>query len=95
MKFIDISFLFLLGIATLTPSSAHAFSKLINGLESMTSSYLIPLAGVVAGACFIIFVTLSYFRQEEYQRKVANIVFLCVIAATGLEIINTITGHFR
>ena len=95
MRFIDISFLAWVGLSFLgNSSSAHAFSKLINGLETITSSYLIPLAGAVAGASFILFVTLSYFRQEEYQRKVVNVLILAVMTGAGLEMVKQIIQHF-
>ena len=96
MRIIDISCVMFLSFALSigAPANAHAFSKIIRGLESITSAYLVPLAGAVAGASFIVFIMLSYFRQDEYQRKVLNVLLLSVIAGGGLEMIKKITEHF-
>ena len=76
--------------------SAHcmAFTRLKNGFETITNTYLLPLTGVVAGTALITFITLSYFRQEEYQKKAAAVIGLSIFAATGLEIIKTIIQSF-
>jgi len=79
---------------TLLPSNTHAFSKLKNGFETITSTYLIPLAGAVAGASFILFVTLSFFKQEEYQKKAANVAILSIFAGSGIEIIRSLIQSF-
>ena len=97
MRFIDISFYFWIGLASyffVIPQRAYAFSKIINGLESITTSYLVPLAGAVAGASFILFVTMSYFKQEEYQRKIVNVLILAVITGAGLEMVKKVIQHF-
>ncbi|MFG1486117.1 hypothetical protein [Halobacteriovorax sp. RZ-2] len=71
-----------------------AFSKLKNGFETITSTYLIPLAGAVAGASFIMFVTLSFFKQDEYQKKAANVAILSIFAGSGLELIRNLIQSF-
>ncbi len=73
---------------------AFAFSKLKNGFETITSTYLIPLAGAVAGASFILFVTLSFFKQDEYQKKAANVAILSIFAGSGLELIRNLIQSF-
>jgi hypothetical protein len=78
----------------LLPSNAYAFSKLTNGFETITRTYLIPLSGAVAGASFILFVTLSYFKQEEYQKKVANVLVLSIFTGCGLELVTNIIQSF-
>lgn len=84
----------LLGGALLAPTNVYAFSKLKNGFETITSTYLIPLAGAVAGASFILFVTLSFFKQDEYQKKAANVAILSIFAGSGLEIIRSLIQSF-
>ncbi len=71
-----------------------AFSKLKNGFETITSTYLIPLAGSVAGASFILFVPLSFFKQDEYQKKAANVAILSIFAGSGIEIIRNLIQSF-
>jgi hypothetical protein len=74
--------------------SAFAFTKLKNGIESITQSYLIPLAGAVAGASFIYYVTMSFLKQEEGQKKAANVFITSVFIGAGSEIINTVIQNF-
>ena len=76
------------------PSNVYAFSKLKNGFETITSTYLMPLAHAVAGASFILFVTMSLFKQEEYQKKAATVVVLSIFIGGGLEIINKVIESF-
>ena len=83
-----------IGGAIMAPSNAYAFSKLKNGFETITSTYLIPLAHAVAGASFILFVTMSLFKQEEYQKKAATVVILSIFIGGGLEIINKVIQSF-
>ena len=71
-----------------------AFSKLKNGFESLTSTYLLPLVGAVAGAALITYIILSFFKQEEYQKKVASVFGLSVVGAAGLEVLNSIIQNF-
>ena len=78
----------------LFPVDANAFTKLQNGFETITSTYLVPLAGAVAGAAFIVFVTLSFFKQDEYQRKAANVAILSIFAGSGLELIKNLIQSF-
>lgn len=92
-KLIDYWTIFL-AFFVLSPNHAHAFSKLKNGFETITSSYLVPLAGAVAGAAFIVFVTLSFFKQDEYQKKAANVAILAVFVGSGLEIITNLIQSF-
>ena len=97
MRFIDIYLFIWPGLAgglLLFPAQSHAFSKLINGLETITATYLTPLATAVAGASFLLYVTLSYFKQDEYQRKVVNILILSVFTGAGLEMIKLIIQNF-
>lgn len=78
----------------MAPSNAYAFSKLKNGFETIKSTYLIPLAHAVAGASFILFVTMSLFKKEEYQKKAATVVILSIFFGGGLEIINKVIQSF-
>lgn len=97
INLIDISTWFwslTLGGALFAPTNVYAFSKLKNGFETITSTYLIPLAGAVAGASFILFVTLSFFKQDEYQKKAANVAILSIFAGSGLEIIRSLIQSF-
>lgn len=84
----------LMGSVLLPSGNAYAFNKLKNGFETITSSYLMPLSTAVAGASFILFVILSYFKQEEYQKKVGNVLALAILSVTGLEIINSLVQSF-
>lgn len=77
------------------PNFIFGFDKLKNGLESITSNYLIPLSGAVAGASFILYITLSFFKQDEYQRKAGNIIILSILAGSGLEIIKNLIESFN
>ncbi len=85
---------FLIGSLLLASGNAYAFNKLKNGFETITSTYLIPLSTAVAGASFILFVILSYFKQEEYQKKVGNVLALSILSVTGIEIINSLVQSF-
>lgn len=95
-KTVDVTLI--LTFATITSlvysPQALAFSKLKNGFETITSTYLIPLAGAVAGASFILFVTLSFFKQDEYQKKAANVAILSIFAGSGLELIKNLIQSF-
>ena len=84
----------LLGSSIVTPQRAYAFTKLKQGFETITITYLIPLSGAVAGASFILFIILSYFKQEEYQKKVANVVMLSIFSNVGLNLLKTLTQTF-
>ena len=81
-------------LTVLLPEEAAAFSRLKAGLESVTSSYLIPVSRLVAGASLVLFATLSFFNQDEYQRKIANIVFMAVIASCGLDVLDKLMRAF-
>ena len=81
-------------VCALYPWNAYAFTKIQNGLETITETYLVPLAGAVAGASFITFVIMSLFRQEEYQKKAANVVVLSIFVGAGMELINQIIQSF-
>ena len=78
----------------LFPVHVCAFTKIQNGLETITETYLVPLAGAVAGASFVIFVIMSFFRQEEYQKKAANVAILSIFVGAGLELIKLIIRSF-
>jgi len=99
-KLIDISiwiatvWFSLMGSVLLPSGNAYAFNKLKNGFETITSTYLLPLSTAVAGASFILFVILSYFKQEEYQKKVGNVLALAILSVTGIEIINSLVQSF-
>ena len=79
---------------TLFPAESSAFSRLKTGLETITSGYLIPISRLVAGASLVLFATLSFFKQDEYQRKIANIIFMAVIASCGLEVLDKLMKAF-
>lgn len=75
-------------------SEAYAFNKLKNGFETLTQSYLIPLSKAVAGCSFILYVTVSFFKQEEYTKKVGHVTILSIFSAVGLELIDTLIQSF-
>jgi len=76
-------------------SSSKTFaSDFKTGFENLTSNYLMPLSGAVAGCAFITFIILSYFKQDEYQKKVAGVLGLTVISSVGLSLIQTLIQNF-
>jgi hypothetical protein len=85
---------FYIGTLMMSANNAFAFNKLKNGFETITNTYLMPLTGAVAGAALITFITLSYFKQEENQKKVAGVFALAVMATAGLEVLKTIIQSF-
>ncbi len=99
-KLIDISVWFssvlitLLGSFVLPSGNVYAFNKLKNGFETITNNYLIPLSTAVAGAALILFVILSYFKQDVYLKNVGTVFALAIISTVGLEIINTLSQSF-
>ncbi len=99
-KLIDVSVWFttvsftLMGSFLLPSGNAYAFTKLKNGFETITNNYLIPLSNAVAGAALILFVILSYFKQDVYLPKVGTIFALAVISYVGLEILTTLNQSF-
>ena len=91
--------IFLFSLLTLfsgffVPVDTYAFSKITSGLDTLTSTYLAPLAGAVAATSFLVFLILSLYRQDEYQRKAANVAILSVFIGAGTEFIKTIIGVF-
>ena len=95
MKKIKMITLIYIGARVMAHSpNIYAFSKLKNGFESLTSTYLLPLVGAVAGAALITYIILSFFKQEEYQKKVASVFGLSVVGAAGLEVLNSIIQNF-
>lgn len=87
-------FLSLFGGALLSAQNAHAFSALQSGLENLTTMHLIPLSGAVAGCATVVYVILSYFKKDEYQKYVGNILGLALFARVALGIIDVITKSF-
>ena len=83
----------ILALAILSPD-AMAFSRLKSGLETITTGYLIPISRAVAGASLLLFVTLSFFKQDQYLRKVTEIFFLAVLASAGVEILKKMMEAF-
>jgi len=82
-------------VVTLYPiDSVYAFSKLKNGFETITNTYLVPLSNAVAGASLIFYLIMAYFRQEEYQKKAAAVFGLAICTAVGLEVLSTIEQSF-
>ncbi len=84
--------LFGMGILLSTPT--YAFTKLKNGFDNLTETYLIPLSAAVAGTSFVLYAILSYFRPEENQKRCANVCIMSILTYSGLEIINTISQSF-
>ncbi|MCK5074336.1 MAG: hypothetical protein KAQ98_12980 [Bacteriovoracaceae bacterium] len=84
----------LFGSNILVPQRAFAFTKLKNGFEIITSTYLVPLSLAVAGAAFMVYIIMSYFKQDEYQKKVGNVMILTGIGAGGLELLKKISQSF-
>ena len=83
------------GVALATPSNAYAFDSLKNGFENLTKMYLLPLSGAVAGCALLVYITLSYFKKDEYQKYVGNIFGLAILASAGLSLIEALTKSFR
>jgi len=77
-----------------SPHKAFAFTKLKNGFEMVTNTYLIPLSYAVAGAAFVVFIILSYFKPEENQKKIGTVLFLAIINAAGLELLTKLSQSF-
>ncbi len=75
-------------------SEALAFTQMIAGFTTLTRSYLLPLSGAVAGCAFILFVILSYFDADRYKSKVAHVIFMAILSAVGLEVINQVITAF-
>ena len=86
--------LLLFGSALFASPKVYAFAKLKQGFESITTTFLIPLSGAVAGCAFILFITLSYFKQEEHKKNVGNVLMLSILSAVGIDLINVITQSF-
>ena len=84
----------LVSLELLSPQNAYAFTQLKNGFENMTKMYLIPLSGAVAGCALIVYITLSYFKKDEYQKNVGNILALAVLSRVGLGVIDAIMKSF-
>ena len=81
-------------LAAFFPQEAVAFSKLKAGLETVTTGYLIPVSRIVAGAALVLYATLSFFNQDEYQRKIGHIIFMAIIASAGLEVLDQLMKAF-
>ena len=73
--------------------SLHAFSKLRYGFETLTDTYLVPLATAIGGASLIIYVILSYF-QSDYSRRIFQVFFLSILVGAGSEIIKLLIQAF-
>jgi hypothetical protein len=87
--------LFIVTTALVIPTeSAFAFTKLKNGFETITNTYLVPLSNAAAGASLIFYLLMAYFRQEEYQKKAAAVFGLAICTAVGLEVLKTIEQSF-
>lgn len=71
-----------------------AFTKLKNGFETVTNTYLLPLTGAVAGTALLACIIMSYFKQEEGMKKIAGVFGLTVVAYAGLEILTTLIQSF-
>ena len=89
-----LSIAFLAIALTIPTQSAFAFTKLKNGFETLTSTYLLPLSNAVAGASLIFYLLMAYFKQEEYQKKAAAVFGLAICSAVGLEVLKTIEQSF-
>ena len=83
-----------IGGALIAPSNAMAFSKLKNGFETITTTYLIPLAQAVAGAGFIYYVTMSVIKPEENLKKSGNVIIISCLIGAGLDLITKVIQSF-
>ena len=95
-RLIDIFFYIwsgLMGAFVWAPNQAFAFTKLKNGFEIITTTYLIPLSQAVAGAAFIYYITVSYFQQEK-QKQAGQVLILCLLTAGGLDLITKLMQSF-
>ena len=94
---IDIAYWFfglttcLMGNMLFSPEKAFALTKLKNGFEMVTTTYLIPLSLAVAGASLVSHVILSYFKNAEYRKNVGEVFFLSIILYGGLELLKIIS----
>ena len=85
----------IMGLLTITPEKLYAFSKLRSGFETITESNLIPLARIIAGGSVILWVTMSFFKQDEHQRKISNVFGLGILLGCGVELMNYIINIFN
>ena len=81
-------------LLSLVSIEAWGFNNLKNGFEMITSTYLIPLSKVVAGAALLLFALLSYWNPDVYKRHLVNVIFIVVLSAVGLTLINSIFQAF-
>lgn len=82
-------------IVTIYPyESVYAFTKLKNGFETVTTTYLLPLSKAIAGASLIFYLLMSYFNYQEYQKKAAAVVGIAIFSAVGVETLNSIIQSF-
>ena len=88
-----LTILCIITLAIFSPD-ALAFSRMVSGLETITTGYLVPISRAVAGASLLLFVTLSFFKQDQYLRKVGEIFFLAVLASAGVEILKKMMEAF-
>ena len=64
------------------------------GSAPVPATAAVVCAFAVAGAALILFVILSYFKQDVYLKNVGTVFALAIISTVGLEIINTLSQSF-
>ena len=77
----------------LTSRNTLAFTKLKDGFETITNTYLMPLTTAIGGAALIVYVLMSYFREENIK-KMGQVLVLIAVARSGLEMVNIIGQSF-
>lgn len=91
---IILSFVFIVVALAIPVESAFAFTKLKNGFETITNTYLVPLSYAAAGMSLMFYLLMAYFKQEEYQKKAAAVFGLAICTSVGLEVLKTIEQSF-
>ena len=90
-----IKFMVLVTVMIMIPKDqVYAFSKLKNGFETITSTYLVPLAYAVAGASLIFYLIMAYFNQQDYQKKAASVFGITICIAVGADVLKVVQQTF-
>lgn len=71
-----------------------SFNTLKSGFKTISTNYLMPLAAAIGGCSLLLYILMSYFESEKYQKKLINVVVLSICAAVGIEVLNQIIQAF-
>ena len=81
-------------LLSLVSLDSWGFNNLKNGFEMVTNTYLLPLSKVVACCALLLFALLSYWNPDVYKRHLTNVIFIVVLSAVGVTLINSIFQAF-